>query len=366
MTSGTDTRTFSVRDRMLQHGPLLPLLVVVILLALAAELLPAGSQLVVTDALIKMTVVIGIYIFVGNSGLLSFGHIAFMGIGAYVAAWLVIPPDVKEMLLPNLPGILAKAHWPPWGGATAAGIAAAAFAAIVGLPLMRLNGIAASIGTFAILAVVQAVLSNWTTMTGGQGSLYGLPPIMTWYVPLAWAVIALIAAWFYQQSRAGLRLRASREDEPAALAAGVHVRRERLLAFALGAFFVGAAGALYGQFLGVVVAREFYLRLSFITLAMLVIGGIRSLAGAVVGVMAVTLLGEILRHVERGIDLGLLSIPARPGLQDTGLAVLMLAILLFRPRGLTGGREFTLPGSFGRNRSSANRTAIPGSHGDNA
>lgn len=358
----------AVRDRLVADAPLWLLIALVCAVTLLGTFLPMGTQLVLTDALIKLIVVIGIYIFVGNSGVLSFGHIAFMGVGAYVGAWLAIPPDTKDLLLPELPVLLARVELPPWLGAIGAGSAAAAFAALVGMPLMRLGGIAASIGTFAVLAVVHAVLSNWTSMTGGQNSLYGMPPLLGPHAPLAWVVLAIAAAWFYQQSSPGFRLRASREDEHAALSVGVNIRRERLVAFVLGAFFVGAAGALYAQFLGVVVAREFYLKLSFITLAMLVIGGIRSLTGAVVGVLAVTVLSEILRYVERGIDLVVFSVPPRPGLQDTGLAVLMLVILLFRPRGITGGRELALPARFEHTDAafSGRRKAALDTHGDTA
>jgi branched-chain amino acid transport system permease protein len=323
--------------------PPLVLSAAVAALVLAAGLLSPATQRVVTEALIKLSVVVGLYIFAGNSGVLSFGHIAFMGIGAYVASWLVIPPETKEVLLPGLPAFLASAQWPPTLGAAGAGAVAALFALIVGWPLMRLNGIAASIGTFAVLAAVNAILSNWTSMTGGNRSLYGLPPYADRFVALGWALAAIATAWVHQQSRSGFRLRGSREDETAARAAGVNVQRDRLVAFVLGAFFVGAAGALYAHFLGVVVAREFFLKLTFITVAMLVIGGIGSLSGAVAGVVVVTVLSDVLRHVERGVDLGVVAVPARPGLQEVGLAVLMLAILIFRPRGLTGGREIPVP-----------------------
>ncbi len=323
---------------------LLPLVALgVLLTAVVAivSMLPAGTQRVAIDALIKLLVVVGSYIFIGNSGVLSFGHVSFMAIGAYVAAWLVIPPETKQLMLPDLPGFLMQAHWPPGLAALAAGFAASAFAFLVGLPLARLNGIAASIGSFAVLAVVNAVLSNWTSMTAGQGSLYGLPPYTGLWVMLLWALAALVVAWIYQQSRFGLRLRGAREDEVAARANGVDIWRERLIAFVISAFFVGVAGALYGYFLGVIAAKAFYLQVTFITIAMLVVGGLTSLTGAVVGVITITVLGDLLRQLERGFDLGPLSFGAHPGLQELGLAALMLIVLIFRPKGLTGGREIT-------------------------
>ena len=171
--------------------PLLALGLILTAIVAAVGMLPAGMQRVATDALIKLLVVVGSYIFIGNSGVLSFGHVSFMGIGAYVAAWLVISPETKQLMLPNLPALLMDAHYSPTVAALAAGAAASVFALLVGLPLARLNGISASIGSFAVLAVVNAVLSNWTSMTGGQGSLYGLPSYANIWTTLPWALAAL-------------------------------------------------------------------------------------------------------------------------------------------------------------------------------
>jgi branched-chain amino acid transport system permease protein len=215
---------------------------------------------------------------------------------------------------------------------------------------VRLNGISASIGSFAVLAVVNAVCANWTSVTGGQGSLYGLPSYAGLWTILPWGLAALCVAWAYQQSRFGLRLRGAREDEIAAKSSGVDIWRERLIAFVISAFFVGVAGAFYGYFLGVIAARAFYLQMTFITIAMLVVGGLNSLWGAVLGVLTVTVVGEVLRHVERGADLGPISFGAHPGLQELGLAALMLIILIFRPRGLTGGREISVIGALRRSK----------------
>lgn len=322
--------------------PLLALCLILTAVVAAVGLLPAGMQRVATDALIKLLVVVGSYIFIGNSGVLSFGHVSFMGIGAYVAALLVISPDTKQLMLPDLPHFLMEAHYSPTVAALAAGAAASLFALLVGLPLARLSGISASIGSFAVLAVVNAVLSNWTSMTGGQGSLYGLPSYAGIWTTLPWALAALALAWTYQQSRFGLRLRGARDDEVAAAASGVDIWRERVIALVVSAFFCGVAGALYGYFLGVLVARAFYLQMTFITITMLVVGGLTSLTGAVAGVIVITAFGEVLRNLERGLDLGPLSFGAHPGLQELGLAALMLVILIFRPRGLTGGREIAV------------------------
>jgi branched-chain amino acid transport system permease protein len=155
-------------------------------------------------------------------------------------------------------------------------------------------------------------------------------------------------AWGFQRSRSGLRLRASREDDGAAHAIGIRVTRERGIAFVLSAFFVGAGGALYGMFIGSFTPDAFFLNITFLITAMLIIGGMTSLAGAVVGTIVISVLAEFLRRAEQGFDLGLFQVSARPGLREVGLAIAMLAILILRPAGVTGGRELAWPFRKGR------------------
>ncbi len=320
-------------------GVLLLLVVLVGLAGLGSETL----QRTVTDALIKLLVVIGLYIFVGNSGVMSFGHTAFMAIGAYVSAWLTIRPALKAFRLTALPEFVAQAELPVLPAAILAGLAASAFALVVGTPLMRLSGISAAIGTFAMLAVTISVLGNWDGLTGGSGSLIGVPIYTNMWIALAWSVVAIIAAFAYQTSRFGQQLRASREDEVAAKAAGTNVRLQRLIAFSFSAFFVAIGGVLQGHFLGILSVDAFFLRITFITLAMLVVGGMNSLAGAVVGVAVISIVSEALRQVEGGFSLGPLVVGERPGLTEVVLALVMLAMLILRPAGITGGRELSLP-----------------------
>ena len=135
-------------------------------------------------------------------------------------------------------------------------------------------------------------------------------------------------------------LRASRDDDVAAKASGVRTVRERLIAFVLSAAIVGAGGGLYAEFLGSMTVDEFYLEMTFVTLAMLVVGGIGSLSGAVVGVVVVTFVVEFLRTLEHGISVGPTTFALPSGSQEIGLGVVMALILILRPTGLTGGREF--------------------------
>jgi branched-chain amino acid transport system permease protein len=266
-----------------------------------------------------------------------------MAIGAYVGALLTIPQLQKEFLLPDLPSWLMRLELPFFAAAAIAGVVAALVAALMGLPLMRLDGIAAGIATFSFLVIVRVVISNWDSVTRGTGSMPGVPTDTTPSRALLCVLAALVGAYAFQRSRVGRRLRAAREDDRAAASVGVHIVRERTAAFALSAFFCGVAGVLFGHFVGIFSPDDFYLTTTFIVVAMLVVGGIGSLAGAVVGTLTVIAVSEALLRLETGVDFRLFDVDAPAGLQETGLAVFLLLVLVLRPDGITGGREFSRP-----------------------
>lgn len=323
-----------------------PVLALLVPLAVAAWLLAGASASIQSSAigaLINLILVVGLYIFVGNSGVLSFGHISFMAVSAYLTALLTMTAVGKGILLPHLPGILADAELSTVPAILIAAAFVGVLAYVVAFPLMRLNGIAASIATLSLLVITQVVLQNWEDVTGGSGTLTGVPVDTTIGSALIWACIACVVAYGYQRSRAGRRLRASREDEPAARSIGVRVERERRLAFALSAVVVAVGGGLYGHFLGSLSPGSMYLQLTFVTLAMLVVGGLGSLAGAVVGTVVVSLITEILGRFEQGGVAGI-DVSLRPGIREMVVALVTMAILLWRPTGLTGSREIPWPG----------------------
>ena len=298
-----------------------------------------------TVALINIVMVIGLYIFIGNSGVLAFGHMAFALIGAYAVAWFTMSPFKKSFAL-DLPAFLADNTLPLLPSAIISSALAALVALVVGIPLMRLSGIAASIGTFAVLMIFYTLYSNWDSWTFGASTLVGVPIYVNFWVALAWAGVALLVATIYQKSRFGLALRASRENEAAARAVGINVPTQRLIAFVLSGFFMGLGGVLQAHYVGSVVVRGFWLGPTFIALAMLMIGGQRSLTGAVVGVIVISALQEVLRKIEVIIELY--------GLSQLVIAFLMLLILILRPTGLAMGRE--IPWPFGRRAAAAARS----------
>jgi branched-chain amino acid transport system permease protein len=317
------------------------LIVMLGLIAAAGALSDSDSvRVTLTEMFIRVTVVIGLYVFIGNSGIISFGQIGFMCIGAYAAAWATADPSFKQIMLSGLPSFLQDNQYPFLVAMAGSLVLPAVVALCLGAAIMRLSGTAASIATFAFLIIVNSVYSNWDSVTAGVSSIIGIPTVAGPWTTYVFAVLAILVAYLFQISRFGLMLRATRDDEVAARASAVKILRMRLAAFVLSAAIVGAGGGLYAQFLGILTVDPFYLDLSFITIAMLVVGGMFSLTGAVTGVVAVTAIVELLRLLERGVSVGSTTFALPQGSQEIGLGIVMALILIFRPTGLSKGREF--------------------------
>lgn len=322
-----------------------PILLIAILMVFTLLVTFLGDKSLARMAaqtLIRVTFVVGLWIFVGNSGVVSFGHVGYMAVGAYCSAWLTLKPQMKGMFLPDLWPYLATAEWHVLPAAVASGLLAAVVALISGAAILRLSGIAASIATFAFLAIVYTVYSSWEGVTGATSSVVGLTRYADQWATLGWASVTILAAAWYANSASGLALRASREDEVAADASGINMYRHRLISLVVSAFFAGVAGALFGHSLGVLNPNSFYLGLTFITLAMLVVGGIGSLTGAVMGVLVLSIIIEALVRMERGMEVGEATYALPTGAQEIIIGIIMILVLIMRPAGLTGGRELRL------------------------
>lgn len=321
----------------------------VCLIAVLASLAPLDVQQTVLYALILMVMVLSLYTFSGLSGILSFGHLAFVAVGAYVAALLTIPPTLKQSLFAEMPGALSwvldvQAGFIP--ATLAGGLVAAVLAAVLSVPIARISGMAAAIATLAFLVVVQTVLLHWDQVTRGSSSVIGVPQTTGLINTAALIFVVLLAIGVFQASRTGLRLRASRSDEPAAQGAGVNIESSRRLAMVLSGFIAGMAGALFAQFNTTFSPGQFYLGTTFTIVAMLVIGGMTSMTGAVTGVIAVTVLKEGIQYLH---DHEIGPAGAIPdGATEVLVAVALILILISRPAGLMGGKELSLPAALRR------------------
>jgi len=315
-----------------------------VIVALVGEGASASTQQSFITALVSATIVYGLYIFVGNSGVISFGHISFAAIGAFSAGVMTIPVGPKHLVLPGLWSFIAVHSVSNLGSLAIAVGLGAVIALIVGFPLMRLSGIAAGIATFAVLQITYNVLQQWTKIGPGPTTLSLVPVSTGIWQALIGAIFAAVVAFLYQSSRRGRLLRAAREDPAAAQAIGANIVRERLLAFGLSGAIAGLGGALLVHQLGSITTDQVYLELTFLTLAMLVIGGSTSLWGATVGALAVSLLDSFLITAENTVHVVFFTLTLPNGASDLILGLLMATMLLFRPRGITGGAEFSLAG----------------------
>ncbi|MFO1202499.1 MAG: branched-chain amino acid ABC transporter ATP-binding protein/permease [Tabrizicola sp.] len=313
-----------------------------IALAVIAELvLPAAFARLATLYLIYVTGVVGMQIYSGNSGIISFGHAGFMALGAYASALLTIQSAVVSTSLPDLPVWLAGMV----GGQSlivgmAGALAVTGLVAILfGLPLSRLGGSAASIATLGFLVIVHVTLVASADITRGSQTFFGVPRGVSAFTALPVALIAVALARIYRGTRGGLALRAAREDEIAARASGVNVVRQRFIAWVLGALVSGLSGVLLAHFLGAFSPKDFHFNLTFLMMSMLILGGISTVSGAVGGTALIVVMVDLLRRLEGGAELLGLKLPEVFGLTDIGVGLVILAVMYRLRDGLFGLRE---------------------------
>jgi branched-chain amino acid transport system permease protein len=326
---------------MRRVGRLTPLGVPIALLAIVglwASFLTNARAIEFTNALVFAATVVATYVFVGNSGVLSFGQIGFFIVGAYAAGELSIPADTKTSILPGVFSVIRDHSVSNAWSLVIAAALGGLYAFVVGVPLMRLSGLAAGIATFAVLMITQNIVGNWEKIGPGPLTLSTVSQTTDLWQATIGAIAVSCIAFAYQLSPLGRKLRATREDPFAAQAAGIDVHRQRLWAFTLSGALSGFAGGLFVHFQGTINVQDVYLNFTFLTLAMLVVGGTGSLLGAVLGALVVSGLDLFLSDAEQGA-VSWLHVGA--GTSSVTVAAFMAVVLVFLPGGLTGGREFS-------------------------
>jgi branched-chain amino acid transport system permease protein len=250
----------------------------------------------------------------GSAGLLSLGHAAFFGVGAYTAALLS-----------------TRLGWPFWLTLPAAGAVAALVGALVAVPTMRLTSIYFAVATLGIGEMIYVTMLNWVGLTRGPMGVRSIPGITLFgsegmvFSLVVTAAVMLGSLWVVHRlmySYYGNSLRALREDDACADAMGIDVGRLKLQSFGVACCLAGVAGALFAHTTGFISPESFRFGESILVLSMVVVGGLGSLYGSIIGALLLTVLPELLR------DLGSWRMIA------VG-AVLFLSIL-FLPRGLVG------------------------------
>ena len=324
-------------------GPLAAMVALSVGLALLQFSGLAFWQGLVVNLGIFLILVLSLNLSNGFTGVFSLGHIGFMALGAYGAAILTLPLREKQEYLPNLPRWLAGVHFDFRLGPFSLGFLAATLIAallvalvalVVGLVLMRLSGHFVAVATLGFLVIVRVLLFNADNFTRGSRTFSNVTPYTNLWWVWAWALVTLYVVWRLKRSPFGRAMLAQREDRWAAQSVGIAVMPPRLLAFVVSAFFTAVAGSLYAHFITSISPTAFYFDLTFKVITMLVVGGMGSVSGSVIGTVLVVVLAEGLRRVE---DVTLLY-----GISQIILAVIFILIIIFRREGLLGQREIPL------------------------
>ncbi|WP_319583080.1 branched-chain amino acid ABC transporter permease [uncultured Pseudodesulfovibrio sp.] len=308
------------------------LIVTLGLVFLAAVL--AMAQYSLDDYLLSLVCFVGIFCMLATSlnltngftGLFSLGHPAFMAIGGYTSALLTFPLAKKPLFLPDLPNWMAALHLPFLPSLIIGGLVAALAAVIIGIPVLRLRGHYLAVATMGFLIIVQVVIINMDTITRGPLGLNGLDELTNVWWVYGWLAVTVYVCWKVKFSSYGRQFIAIRENEMAARCLGINVFKAKLQALVIGAFFAGVAGGLWGHLITALTPGSFSLLLAFTIVVMVVVGGSGSICGSLAGAVLFTIITEFFRPLEENLSIY--------GVGEICMALILIAILVFRPQGM--------------------------------
>lgn len=280
------------------------------LLVLLAILLVLALPFIIRDRYFQHLLVLsGIFIILasswnllaGYSGLLNLGHAAFFGIGGYASALLAL-----------------KLGLSPWIGLPLGGAIASIFGVLLGIPSFRLSGPYLAITTIGFSEILRLVAMNWVDLTRGSLGLYGIPSLTAftfsdsfsvrfvseqnvYYVVMVFAALTLILMKRLIHSEFGMSLKSMREDETGSESIGIDTSRYKLTVFMISAFLAGFAGSLHAHYIRLISPEMLSLGETFSVLTMVMVGGLGTLFGPVVGAVLLTFLSEGLRFLEDAV-----------------------------------------------------------------
>lgn len=287
--------------------------------------LPSTLSEILVFAGINIILAVSLNLVNGFTGQFSIGHAGFMAVGAYAAAWLTIwlRQSGYDMEDPVMGQIFFS------GALLFGGVLSAMVGYLVGLPSLRLKGDYLAIVTLGFGEIIRVSVLNLDFLGGARG-LSGIPRISSFLSVYLVVVLTVFVIWRVICSAHGRALLAVREDEVAAQSMGVNTTQAKVRAFALGAFFAGVAGGLYGHYLTILSPSAFDFNKSFEIVIMVVLGGMGSLSGSVFAAILLTLLREYLRDLAEYTHVDLRMII---------YSLILIGLMLLRPNGIFGTRE---------------------------
>jgi len=309
-------------------------MVLALVFVLVFPFIASGYQLGLANLIfINVIAALGLNVITGFTGQISIGHGAFLGVGAYTSAYLV-----------SVVGV------PFFAAVVIAGLFTALVGSFFGVPSVRLKGLYLAIATLAAQFILEFVFRSWTSVTGGSNGMSAGPASIFGYelsgdtdfywVLLPTAALSLLFVRNLARTATGRALMAVRDHDLAAEIMGINLFRNKLIAFAIGSFLAGVAGALWGHYVGYVTPEQFTLGLSISLLVMIIVGGLGSVLGCVLGAVFVTLLPEVLTA---GATLFVADPGAMAGtlafLREGLFGALIVFVLVVEPAGLAARWE---------------------------
>jgi branched-chain amino acid transport system permease protein len=315
----------------------------VVLLFIIDGFFDSYSRRIVNLCAIYVVLALSLNLINGFTGLFSLGHAGFMAVGAYVSALLTmtaaqkdmnffltpIAPWLHDITLPFLPALLI------------AGLVTALIGFLVGAPVLRLRDDYLAIATLGFAEIIRVLITNFQPITNGAQGLKGLPKYSTTWAVWGCAAAATVFMILLMRSSYGRAIKAVRDDEIAAEAMGVNVFRVKVVSFTTSSFMAGVGGALLGHMITTIDPKMFTFVLTYNIVLIVVLGGSGSISGSVIGAVAVTIGMEFLRFLDEPMDFIVFTIPGIPGVRMVVFSILLMAVVIFRQRGLMGNRELS-------------------------
>ncbi len=307
---------------------------------------------IIERSMIYAVVAVSMNLVNGFTGLFSLGQAGFMALGAYVTAILTIPVDQRASVyyISGIHPAIANLHAPILVALILGGLVAAAFAALIGIPVLRLKSDYLAIATLGFAEIIRALISapQLDTITNGSYGLKSIPGFSSLFQVLALTVACIGLMVLLINSSFGRMFKAVREDEIAAEAMGINLFKTKELSFVISSFFAGVSGGMLAMFMRSIDSKTFQVSLTYDILLIVVIGGIGSVTGSVLGAFLVTAGRELLRFFDEPLYIGSISIPLfRPGFRMVIFSILLMVVVLFYSRGLMGTSEFSWNGILG-------------------
>ncbi|MBU0935175.1 MAG: branched-chain amino acid ABC transporter permease [Spirochaetes bacterium] len=322
------------------------LLALLLVLALCNAFLGPFAVRIMNLSAIYIVLALSLNLLNGFTGLFSLGHAGFMAVGAYVSALLTMTPAQKTMnyfLTPIVPW-LQNIQLPFPVALLLAGAAAAFVGFLIAAPALRLRDDYLAIATLGFAEIIRVLITNAQALTNGAQGLKGIPKFATTWVVWGCAALAVLFLVMLLRSSFGRTIKAVRDDEIAAEAMGVNVFRVKVTSFVISSFWAGIGGALLGHMITTIDPKMFTLMLTFNILLIVVLGGNGSITGSVFGAIIVTVLMEALRFLDMPMNLFFIKTNGLPGLRMVIFSIILMAVVLYRQRGLMGSKEFSWPG----------------------